>query len=85
LTIEKLVPMSIEPYTLDTPNGRKISVAREEIGLTYMVHPVDIFTGEQFDPAFLKISLNPTDDPTFIQEDRTWRLAISGHFPARRH
>jgi hypothetical protein len=40
LTIEKLVPMSI--YTLDTPNGRKISVAREEIGLTYMVHPVNI-------------------------------------------
>lgn len=71
LTIEKLVPMSIEPYTLDTPNGRKISVAREEIGLTYMVHPVNIFTGEQFDPAFLKISPNPTDDPTFIQ--KTWQ------------
>jgi GST-like protein len=34
--------MSIELYTRDTPNGRKISVALEEMGLTYTVHPVNI-------------------------------------------
>jgi GST-like protein len=31
--------MSIELYTWDTPNGRKISVALEEMGLSYTVHP----------------------------------------------
>ena len=44
--------------TWDTPNGRKISVALEEMSLRYVVHPVNIFAGEQFDPAFLKISPN---------------------------
>jgi GST-like protein len=48
--------MSIELHTWDTPNGRKVSVAFEEMGLTYTVHPVNIFKGEQFDQAFLKIS-----------------------------
>ena len=50
--------MSIELYTWDTPNGRKISVALEEMGLPYTVHPVNIFKGEQLTPAFLKISPN---------------------------
>jgi GSH-dependent disulfide-bond oxidoreductase len=50
--------MSIELYSWDTPNGRKISVALEEMGLTYTVHPVNIFKGEQFDPAFSEISPN---------------------------
>jgi hypothetical protein len=50
--------MSIELYSWDTPNGRKITVALEEMGLTYTVHRVNIFKGEQFDPAFLKISPN---------------------------
>jgi GST-like protein len=50
--------MSIELHTWDTPNGRKISVSLEEMGLIYTVHPVNIFKGEQFDPAFLKISPN---------------------------
>ncbi len=50
--------MSIELHTWDTPIGRKISVALEEMGLSYTVHPVNIFRGEQFDPAFQKISPN---------------------------
>ena len=50
--------MSIELHTWDTPNGRKISVALEEMGLAYSIHPVDISNGKQFDPAFLKISPN---------------------------
>ncbi|HET6183920.1 MAG TPA: glutathione binding-like protein [Acetobacteraceae bacterium] len=50
--------MPIELWTWDTPNGRKISVALEEMGLPYSVHPVNISKGEQFDPAFLKISPN---------------------------
>jgi GST-like protein len=50
--------MSIELWTWGTPNGRKISVALEEMGLSYTVKPVNIGKGEQFEPAFLKISPN---------------------------
>ena len=50
--------MSIELWTWNTPNGRKISVALEEMGLPYSVHPVNIGQNEQFKPDFLKISPN---------------------------
>ena len=50
--------MTIEFHTWNTPNGRKISVALEEMGLPYRVHVVDITQGEQFDPGFEKISPN---------------------------
>ena len=49
---------AIEFWTWNTPNGRKISVALEEMGLAYTVHPVNISKGEQFNPEFLKISPN---------------------------
>ncbi|MGU3340920.1 glutathione S-transferase family protein [Methylobacterium mesophilicum] len=48
----------IELYAWNTPNGRKISVALEEMDLPYRVRTVDITKGEQFDPAFLAISPN---------------------------
>ena len=50
--------MTIELHTWNTPNGRKISVALEEMGLPYAVKTVDITKGQQFEPAFLKISPN---------------------------
>lgn len=50
--------MTIQLYSFDTPNGRKISVALEEMGLPYAVQVVDIGKDEQFDPAFLAISPN---------------------------
>ena len=50
--------MTIQLYAFDTPNGRKISVALEEMGLAYDVHVVDITKGEQNEAAFLKISPN---------------------------
>lgn len=50
--------MTIELHTWNTPNGRKISVALEEMGLRYTVHPINISKGEQFAPEFLKISPN---------------------------
>ena len=55
--------MSIELHTWNTPNGRKISVALEEMGLPYTVHPIDIGKGKQFEPAFLAISPNNKIDP----------------------
>jgi len=48
----------IDLYTWATPNGRKISIALEELGLPYTVHAVDIGAGAQFTPAFLALSPN---------------------------
>jgi GST-like protein len=50
--------LMIQLHTFDTPNGRKISVALEEMGLPYTVHTVDITKDEQFKPDFLKLSPN---------------------------
>src|ERR1700741_3976333 len=50
--------MTIELHTWNTPNGRKISVALEEMGLPYKVIPVNISKGEQMAPQFLAISPN---------------------------
>jgi GSH-dependent disulfide-bond oxidoreductase len=50
--------MPIELHTWDTPNGRKISVALEEMGLDYTVKTVNIGKDEQFQPDFLAISPN---------------------------
>ena len=51
-------PKPIALYTWATPNGHKISIMLEELGVPYEAHPVDINKGEQFAPAFLKISPN---------------------------
>jgi GST-like protein len=48
----------IDLYFWDTPNGQKISIALEELGLPYRIIPVDIGKGEQFQPEFLTISPN---------------------------
>jgi GSH-dependent disulfide-bond oxidoreductase len=48
----------IDLHTWNTPNGRKISVALEEMGLPYRVTPVDIGKRQQFEPGFLRISPN---------------------------
>jgi len=50
--------MTLQLHSFDTPNGRKISVALEEMGLPYEVHIVDITKGEQHDPAFVALSPN---------------------------
>ena len=48
----------IELYTWSTPNGRKVAIMLEEVGLPYTVHKINIGREEQFDPAFLKIAPN---------------------------
>jgi len=50
--------MPIELYAFDTPNGRKISIALEEMALPYAVTVIDIRKGDQFGPEFLKICPN---------------------------
>ncbi len=56
----------IDFYSWATPNGRKISIALEEMGLAYRLHKVDITKGEQFTPGFL--ALNPNNKIPVIQD-----------------
>lgn len=48
----------LELYTAPTPNGWKISIALEELGLPYEVHVLQLLKGEQKAPAYLKINPN---------------------------
>ncbi len=48
----------IELYYWPTPNGFKITIMLEECGLPYEIKPININTGEQFAPSFLKIAPN---------------------------
>lgn len=66
----------IRLYAFDTPNGRKISVALEEMGLAYEVHVVDITRGEQRDPAFVAISPN-AKIPAIVDPDGPGGAPIS--------
>ena len=50
---------AIQLYSLPTPNGQKVSIALEEMGLAYDAHLVDFATNDQMSPAFL--SLNPNN------------------------
>ena len=68
--------MTIELYTWNTPNGRKISVALEEMGLAYTVKPVNITKDEQFAPSFLKISPN-NKIPAIVDHDGPGGASIS--------
>ncbi|ULQ47218.1 glutathione S-transferase N-terminal domain-containing protein [Flagellatimonas centrodinii] len=55
-------------YTAPTPNGHKVSIALEELGLAYTVKPVNILGGEQRAPDYLK--LNPNGRiPTLVDHD----------------
>jgi GST-like protein len=67
----------IDLYTWSTPNGRKISIALEEMELAYQVRPINIGTGEQFAADFLKISPN-NKIPAIIDRDAGLALFESG-------
>lgn len=67
----------IDLYTWTTPNGRKVSIMLEELGVPYTVHPVDITAGRQFDPEFLEISPN-NKIPAIVDHDNGLVLMESG-------
>src|SRR5215468_5141049 len=67
----------IDLYTWTTPNGRKVSIALEELGLPYTAHAVDISKDEQFKPDFLKISPN-NRIPAIVDRDNNMSLMESG-------
>ena len=58
----------IDLHTFTTPNGYKVSIALEELGLEYKVFSVDISKGAQFEPEFLKISPN-NKIPAIVDHD----------------
>ena len=68
--------MSIQLFAFDTPDGRKISVALEEMGLPYQVQVVNITQDDQFKPDFLRISPN-NKIPAIIDPDGPDGQAIS--------
>ena len=62
--------MTIDLYTWSTPNGRKISIALEEMEIPYTVHAVNIGKDEQFTPDFLRISPN-NKIPAIVDGERS--------------
>ncbi len=48
----------IHLYSWATPNGEKLHIMMEELGIPYELHKLDIGKGEQFEPEFLKLSPN---------------------------
>lgn len=61
-------PDRLQLYSLPTPNGVKVSILLEELGLPYEVHLVSFGTNDQFSPEFL--SLNPNNKiPAIIDPD----------------
>src|SRR5215203_3998291 len=52
------MPQPINIYYWPTPNGKKVAIFLEEVGLPYDLVPVDITAGDQFDEEFLRISPN---------------------------
>jgi GST-like protein len=55
-------------YTWTTPNGRKVPIMLEELGLPYEVHTVNLGKNEQFSPEFLQISPN-NKIPAIVDHD----------------
>jgi GST-like protein len=67
----------IDLYTWTTPNGRKVSIVLEELGLPYTAHPIDISKDEQFAADFLKISPN-NKIPAIVDRETGISLMESG-------
>ena len=67
----------IDFYTWTTPNGRKVSILLEELGVDYEVHSINITQGDQNSPAFLKISPN-NKIPAITDRDNGMSLMESG-------
>ena len=67
----------IDLYTWSTPNGRKVSILLEELGLPYETHAIDIGKDNQFAPEFLKISPN-NKIPAIVERDTGLSLMESG-------
>ena len=68
----------IDLYTWHTPNGRKVSIMLEEIGMAYNVFPINIAKDEQFQPHFLEVSPNNRIPAIVDKENNNYSLFESG-------
>lgn len=81
-------PDRLQLYSLATPNGQKIAIALEELGVPYEAHTINILNGDQFDPDYVAINPNgkiptlidpegPNGEPIAIMESGAilWHLA----------
>jgi GSH-dependent disulfide-bond oxidoreductase len=48
----------IQLYTWNTPNGKKVSIMAEEVGIPYEVYPINLQQGDQHKPEYLAINPN---------------------------
>ena len=67
----------IDLYTWTTPNGRKVSILLEELGVPYTAHAIDITKDEQFAPDFLKIAPN-NRIPAIVDHDTGIHMMETG-------
>ena len=67
----------IDLYTWTTPNGRKVSILLEELGVPYTVHSIDISKDEQHATDFLKIAPN-NRIPAIVDTETGQTLMESG-------
>jgi GST-like protein len=67
----------IDLYTWTTPNGRKVSIMLEELGVEYNVHPINIGEGDQKTPEFLKIGPN-NKIPVIVDSDTGMSVMETG-------
>lgn len=72
-------PDLIQLYTMNTPNGQKVSICLEEMGVPYEPHTVNITKGDQHDPEYMQLNPNgkipslidphgPEDEPVYLME-----------------
>ena len=73
----------IDLYTASTPNGWKVSVVLEEVGLPYNVHKINLGAGDQKKPEFLAICPNGRipaivdhGNGDFAVFETTWRISL---------
>lgn len=67
----------INLYAFTTPNGRKASIALEELGIEYNVHKIDITKGDRFTPEF--VAINPNSKiPAIVDTDTGMTVFESG-------
>jgi GST-like protein len=67
----------IDLYTYTTPNGRKPAIMLEEIGLSYIIHSIDITKGDQFSPEYVNINPN-SKIPAIIDRETNITVFESG-------
>ncbi len=68
----------LEVWSWPTPNGHKVHIALEELGLEYRVIPVNIGAGDQFKPEFLEITRNHRI-PALVDPDGPRAVQAASH------